>query len=148
MNKPANKPLPRINETTRDFWEGCRRHELRIQKCSDCGTFRFPPQHMCRACNSVQSEWAKVSGEGTIYSFIIPSSQSPGELPARGFEYPFAVVLVELDETDGVRIASNLVGCELSDIKIGLRVRPYFEDINDEISLPKFKLAEGAGDQS
>ncbi|WP_430402429.1 Zn-ribbon domain-containing OB-fold protein [Hyphomonas sp.] len=148
MNKPVTKPLPRINETTRAFWEGCRQHELRIQKCSKCDTFRFPPQHMCRACSSDQSEWTTVSGTGAIYSYIIPTNQSPGELPARGFEYPFAVVLVELDGTGGVRIASNVIDCELSDIAIGLRVEPHFEDINDEISLPKFRLADRAGDQS
>jgi uncharacterized protein len=141
MNKPAAKPLPRINEATRDFWEGCRQHEIRIQQCTDCGMFRFPPQHMCRTCNSEHSVWSKVSGRGTIYSFIIPTNPSPGELPARGFAYPFAVGLIELEGTDGVRIASNIIDCELSDIKIGLRVEPHFDDINDEISLPKFRLS-------
>ena len=133
------KPLPRVSERTKEFWEGCKRHELRVQKCSDCGQYRFPPLFMCPKCNSVNAEWSKVSGKGKIYSFIIPHRAAPGELPARGFDYPYAVVLVELPDAGGVRIASNMVDCDLNDIKIGMPVEVVFDDVTDEITLPKFK---------
>jgi uncharacterized OB-fold protein len=133
------KPLPRISERTREFWEGCKKRELRIQKCADCGQYRFPPLLMCPKCNSINTEWNKVSGRGEIYSYIIPCRAAPGELPARGFDYPYAVVLVELPDAGGVRIASNIVDCDLNDIKIGMPVEVIFDDVTAEITLPKFK---------
>ncbi len=142
MTNTKSKPVPRMSDATKDFWEGCKNDEIRIQKCLDCNTFRFPPQMMCRKCNSVESEWTKVSGEGAIYSFTMPTNQSPGEFPARGFEYPYSIALIELDGTDGVRIASNIVDCELADIRIGLRVKPHFVELTEEIDLPLYRLHE------
>ncbi len=133
------KPLPRISEQTKGFWEGCKRHELLIPKCNDCGAYRFPPRVMCPECNSTNVEWSKVSGRGKVYSFIIPHRQAPGEFPARGFDYPYAVVLVELPDAGGVRIASNLVDCELDNIKIGMPVDVVFDDVTDKVTLPKFR---------
>lgn len=136
-----DKPLPKMTSATMPFWDGCKAHELRIQRCAACGLFRFPPQTMCRRCNSVEANWETISGKGTVYSFTVPSQPSPGELPARGFDYPFAVVLIELEETDGVRIASNMVGCSIEDIEIGMPVEVTFEQATDEVVLPKFKPA-------
>ena len=38
------KPLPRIDEESRGYWEALGRHELYFQRCRDCGTKRFPPR--------------------------------------------------------------------------------------------------------
>lgn len=135
------KPLPKMTDESRPFWEGLRANELRIQRCSDCARFRFPPQKMCRHCHSVDSHWDAVSGTGSVYSFTVPSQTSPGEMPARGFDYPFAVALIELDGTDGVRIASNLIECAIDAIAIGMPVRVAFEKATDEVTLPKFRPA-------
>jgi uncharacterized OB-fold protein len=35
--KKYKKPLPRIDEENRPFWEACARHELYVQKCRSCG---------------------------------------------------------------------------------------------------------------
>lgn len=133
------RPLPRIRELTKEFWTGCKKHELRIQRCKDCGKYRFPPQIMCRSCNSLNSEWSKVSGKGKIYSYIIPHRNGPGELPVRGFDYPYAVILVELPDAGSIHIPSNIMDCELTDIKVGMPVEVVFEDVTDEITLPKFR---------
>ena len=136
------KPLPRTNELTKQFWEGCKKRELLFQRCKDCGTYRFPPQLMCYKCSSINTEWSKVSGKGIVYSFIIPCRPSPGELPARGFEYPYAVVLVELSDAGRVRLASNMVDCKLEDIKIDMPVEVTFVDVTDEVTLPMFRPAK------
>lgn len=135
------KPLPKVTDESRPFWEGCKAHELRIQRCDSCARFRFPPQKMCRHCNSVEATWAPVSGTGTVYSFTVPTNPSPGELPARGFDYPYAVALVELDGTDGVRIASNIVDCPVDEIAIEMPVEVTFDQVTDDITLPKFRRA-------
>jgi hypothetical protein len=49
------------------------------------------------------------------------------------------VVVVKLKE--GAKMTSNLVGVKPHDIKIGMPVRVVFEDITEEITLPKFAPA-------
>src|SRR6059036_2252778 len=34
------KPLPRVDEESRGYWEALARHELYFQRCRDCGTER------------------------------------------------------------------------------------------------------------
>jgi len=39
------KPVP--TEDSEPYWEFCEEHELRLQKCSDCGHVRMPPCALC-----------------------------------------------------------------------------------------------------
>ena len=130
------KPLPTPDIETKEYWEGCKRHKLLIQKCKDCGTYRFPPMPMCPGCNSMNKEWAKVSGRGRIYSwFVVHYATHPDFVD----EVPYAVVLVELEEQANLRIPSNMVDCKIEDIRAGMPVEVVFEDVTDEISLPRFR---------
>ena len=135
------KPLPKARGEGKEFWEGCKRHELLIQKCKKCGSFRFPPQPMCSECKSMEIEWSKVSGKGNVHSFIIVRKTKDISVrsPLRGFDYPYAVVLIELPGAGGVHMVSNMVDCELEEIKIGMPVEVVFDDVTEEITLPKFK---------
>ena len=54
-------------------------------------------------------------------------------------EVPYAVVLVELDEQADLRIPSNVVDCRIEDIQAEMPVEVVFEDVTDDISLPKFR---------
>ena len=130
------KPLPIVNEDTAPFWEYCKKHELRMQKCAQCGHIRFPPGIVCPECLSMEAEWARLSGKGKVYSFGIFQRAYH-----EGFknDIPYAVAIIELDE--GPHMTSNVTGCKLEDIKIDMPVEVYFEDITDEFALPKFKPA-------
>lgn len=139
------KPLPEIRDDTRRFWEGCKRHELLIQRCSDCGTYRHPPRPLCHKCNSLGTEWVKIAGKGIVYSYsVVHNNPTPGPL-SPGFEkdLPLAIVLVELPEAGKIRMVSNIIDCKLEDIKIGMPVEVVFDDVTDQISLPKFKPSIG-----
>jgi uncharacterized OB-fold protein len=52
---------------------------------------------------------------------------------------PYVVAMVELDE--GVRMMSNLIGVQADPehVRIGMPVEVVYEDVSDEITLPKFK---------
>ncbi|PIU55381.1 MAG: hypothetical protein COS88_04720 [Chloroflexi bacterium CG07_land_8_20_14_0_80_51_10] len=133
----AKKPLPDVYwEQTREFWEGCRRHELWIQRCSDCGTFRWYPRHMCHVCNSANKTWTKASGNGKIYSWTVVHHPSS---PAWAAETPYVVAVVELEE--GVRMASNIVDCLTEKLYIGMPVEVIFESVTEDVTLYKFKPA-------
>jgi len=135
-----DKALPQIRPDTAPFWEGCKRHELLVQRCSDCGTFRYPPRPMCHECNSLNTEWVKVT-KGTVYSYEVIRASTPATPATAGFEkdLPLAVVLIELPEAGKVRMVSNIVGCDVDSIKIGMPVEVVFDDVTEEITLPKFK---------
>ena len=51
-----NLPLPYPGPDDQAFWEGTKRHELLIQRCTGCGALRFWGKPMCAECNSFDSE--------------------------------------------------------------------------------------------
>ena len=130
------KPLPRIDEEGRGYWEALVRHELYFQRCSDCGTNRFPPRAVCPSCLSSATTWVRASGRGTVYSFTVThQNQSPGFRES----LPYVLAVVQLDE--GPRMMTNVVGCAPDDVKIGMAVQVEYEDVTPEITLAKFKPA-------
>lgn len=128
------KPLPRIDEESKGFWEACQRHQLYIQTCRACGSRRYYPRALCSECLSDSAEWLRCSGRGIIYTFTVTyQNQSPGFRD----ELPYVLAYVELDE--GVRLLTNIVGGDIVALRIGMPVEVVFEDVTPEVTLPKFK---------
>ncbi len=128
------KPLPRPNEDTAPYWEATQKGELRMQRCGDCNHVRFPPALLCPRCLSEKFEWAKLSGRGVVFSWIIVHQS---QHPAFNADTPYNVTIVQLDE--GPRLHTHIVDCLNDEIHIGMSVEVVFGRINDEISLPKFR---------
>jgi hypothetical protein len=132
--QPSGIPLPRAWSLTQPHWEGCKRSELLVQRCEECGRHVFIPQYACTACLSERLEWVPSSGRGTVYSFTtVYRPQQPA------FETPYVCAIVELDE--GWHMLTNLVGLELEDVRIGMRVEVAFHAVSDEVTLPYFRPA-------
>jgi len=136
MNREISKPLPAIDEDNKPFWDYCKQHELRMQKCLQCGKLFYPPSAMCPHCQHMKSEWIKLSGKGKVFSYIIVRRASH---PAFAKEIPYVVAIIETLE--GQRLTSNVIGCKPEDVKIDMPVEVVFEDISPDVSLPKFKPA-------
>ena len=135
--KKYAKPLPRIDEESKGFWEACQRHELYVQRCGACAAVRYYPRALCPSCLSERVEWIRCSGKGTVYTFTATHQNQ-----ANGFRdaLPYVMAYVELDE--GVRMLTNIVGCDADAVHIGMRVEVAFEDATDDVTLPKFKPAD------
>lgn len=137
---------PAIGPEEAPFWEATKQGELRIQQCSACERLRHPPRPMCPWCNSLERRWAKLSGRGTIYSYVVPH---PPLLPQFHDLAPYNVILVTLDEDPTIRLIGNLVkeagspinGLEPASIEIGSPVRVVFEPMSDEIHMPRWVQA-------
>lgn len=127
------KPLPAISPVSRRFWEGCKQHRLLIQRCHDCGAYRHYPRPMCPQCNSMNTDWVEVSGKGKVFTWT--TVHHPAH-PAF-MDLPYAVVVVELEE--GARLVTNVVDCKPEELYIGMPVKVVFEDVTNEITLPKFR---------
>jgi uncharacterized OB-fold protein len=130
-------PLPAITDDTRPFWDGCRRRELMIQRCTGCGTHRHLPTPVCWKCRSFAHDWVRVSGRGTVFTYAIVHRAF---LPELASQVPYTVVIVALDDAPGVRLVSNLVGAEATELRVGLPVEVVFEDVSPEVTVPRFRV--------
>lgn len=136
MTAQSGKPLPRIDEESKGYWEACQRRELVVQRCGACGTLRHYPRAVCPACLSDAIEWLRCSGRGTVYTFTVTfQNQAPGFRE----QLPYVLAYVELAE--GVRLLTNLVDCAPEAVRIGMPVEVVFADASPAVTLPRFRPA-------
>lgn len=127
------KPLPQITPLDREYWEHAREHRLHIQRCKQCGTYRFPASPVCAECASPEWEYAPVSGRGEIVSWVVFHRSY---FPSFDADVPYNVAGVKLDE--GVMLMSNILAPN-DTLRHGMRVEVVFDDVTPEISIPKFR---------
>jgi uncharacterized protein len=133
------KPLPILDPDTKPFWDAARGHELRAQQCSGCGRFRWPPSGVCPDCHSWQSQWVKLPGTGIIDSYVVVHQP----IGAFASEVPYVTAKIVLDGTGGhANIVSNVTDCAWDRVRVGMPVSVYFDDVADDVTLPKFRPAE------
>lgn len=85
---------PRPDHHSAAFWDGLRRHEVVVQRCSNCGAVFFPHLPTCPRCASRQLGDEVVSGRGTVYSWVrVHRALGPDPV----VEPPYAVVTVDLE---------------------------------------------------
>jgi len=130
------KQLPIVSSSDKGFWEGAKRHELMAYKCANCGALYYPATH-CTVCDNPNMEWTRVSGKGSIYTYIVYHQVYH---PAWKGDVPYNVSWIKLDE--GPLLMSNVVECKNTDLFIGMPVEVVFDDIDEEITLPKFRPAK------
>jgi uncharacterized OB-fold protein len=129
-----NKPLPNVNGDSKEFWAGCKAHELRFQKCKTCDHVRWPPSILCPLCYSKDTKWIVAEGKGRVYSFTV---YHVAYHPGFENDLPYVVADVELEE--GPRLLTNIVGCRPDEVKCDMPVEVTWEDITADFSLPKFR---------
>jgi len=134
--KSYRLPLPRIGGSSADFYGFCRKHELRFQRCTECGTWRHIPRDMCAKCGSLKLEWARSSGKGSLFSWTTAVQPM---MPQFADKVPYSPVIVELAE--GVRMVTWLTDVKPEELKLGMPLEVEFDDVTPEISLPKFRRA-------
>jgi uncharacterized OB-fold protein len=74
-----------------------------------------------------------VSGRATVVSCTVNHQQWEPGLPV-----PYVLALVELDEQADVRLVTNIVGCPVDEVHIGMRVRAVFEQ-HEDVWVPLFE---------
>ena len=120
-----NKPMPVPTEISAPFWEGLKAERLLIQQCNQCSHWVFYPRRHCPQCLAHELTWREVNGEATLYSFTVTRIAT---LPDFADEMPQILAVIELAQ--GVRINSNLVGLDESEVKIGMRLQPVFAEVD------------------
>ena len=138
MAATSNFPSPIPDFDAEEFWAGCNRGELMMQRCAACRKFRWLPRPMCPFCNSLDREWVKVSGRGKVYTYTIITHTVH---PAAVSRVPYNVAQVQLEEDPDLILVTNLVGLKNEEIRIDMPVQVVFEEHEPGVKLPKFKPA-------
>ncbi|PPJ21615.1 DNA-binding protein [Nocardia nova] len=121
------------------FWTGGREGRLLIYRCRSCERWFHPGGPVCFRCRSTEVGPQATSGRGRVAAYTI--NRQPW-IP--GFEPPYVVAMIELDDEPDVRVVSNLVGVALDEVAVGLEVEVFFEQW-DDVWLPLFRPVEGVG---
>lgn len=105
---------PVIDPSTKAFWDAAGEGRLMVGHCRDTGRHFFYPRGASPFTLSPNVDLVEASGVGTIYSYTVMRVAQP-----------YACAYVELAE--GPRIFTNIVDCDFSDIRIGMKVRVVFK---------------------
>ena len=139
MTQAAPRITPPVPQPESDFyWEKCKQHELWLRHCKACDKTYFYPRDICPGCFSRDTDWIRSSGRGVLHTFAIVH-RAP--TPAFRDKVPYVAAIVELE--GGARMPTNLVEVEAdpAHVRCGMPVTVVFDDLDDKISLPKFKPA-------
>ena len=134
-----SKPLPVIDERSKPFWVASKNRLIQLPQCKTCQHIRAQFEDFCPSCGSELYECKTLSGNGTIWSHCVFHQKY---FPEFEDDLPYGVIMVKLDE--GPKLISNLVHQGHAELKVGLRVKAYFEDVTDEITLIKFTPSQNA----
>jgi uncharacterized OB-fold protein len=130
----AEKPLPRVNETTRPYWDAAREGRLLLQRCRACATWIHYPRAWCPACWSTNLEWSEASGRGHVVTYSVVH-QAPFESYAAAAPYVLAVIRLE----EGPQMMANVLDVDPKDVAIDMAVEVTFEKRQRGFAVPQFR---------
>ena len=133
--------LPVPDEMSAPYWEACARHELVLARCSDCGEVNHPPDVTCPSCHSIDPRftWGPVSGAGKARSWTVIRHSF-----LSGFELPFVLVDVQLDDHPQVRLIGRLVDGPDTPLALGDALALTSDDLAPGVAVPAFTRAHAA----
>ncbi|MGD9507292.1 MAG: Zn-ribbon domain-containing OB-fold protein [Geminicoccaceae bacterium] len=132
MSEARLYPAPPENTDSAPFYGAAAEGRFLGRRCTACGEFHWYPRPFCPFCAG-ETEWAEMSGQGTIYSYSVLRRATP----------PYALAYVTLDE--GPTMLTNLVNCDFDRLRIGQRVTLRFMPAEGGRSIPCFEPADGEG---
>ncbi len=136
--------MPAVGPENEHFWHGGAQGELRFLRCEACRTYVHPPAPICPGCLGRALAPEAVSGRATVHTYTI--NHQPW---VPGFDPPYVVAIVDIEEQAGLRLTTNIVGCRIADVSIGMKVRVCFEEREEGIFIPLFEPdADGAGESA
>lgn len=113
----------RRGEEAAEFWRRLHSGRLALQRCTDCGSFRFPPGPGCPSCGSVASTWTEPAPEPELVAWTVTHPAATARMPARLASWiPYALVLVRFSDVAGVLLPAFLDGQTTRPLVAGARV--------------------------
>jgi hypothetical protein len=135
---PDGMPMPMADVVTLPWWEAAAQHRLVVQRCKSCGHTRLPPAPLCPECRSTDLDWLEVPGRGEVYTYTLVHRPMAADQ-----KLPFVIAVVALADSGGVRMISNVVGCDPAEVRIGMPVELVWEDMSEDLAVPRFRPVAG-----
>jgi uncharacterized OB-fold protein len=140
LNFPDQIASLHPDPVTRPFWDAAREHRLVVARCVACATIRpMPPGPFCWECREVDVEWVTLPGTASVHTFTIVRS---APIPELSDAVPYVIAVVELDDAPGVRLMTNVVCVAPDDVRIGMRLRVVWDDVDGQTVIPRFTAAD------
>lgn len=112
------------------YWrENASRYNMIAVKCGNCGRVHFPPRTVCPICHRKsigKMERTKLSGEGEVLTYSVVH-EAPSDLE---MQKPYVIAMIQMPE--GVRVTGQIIDCEPTDVKIGMKVRSTLRKLAEE----------------
>lgn len=137
MSETVFRVPPALDGTNDFFWTSGADGRLRFLRCAGCGYYLHPPGPRCPECGGGELAPEPVSGRGHVHTFTVNHQSWDGT------QDPYVIAIVELDEQPGLRLTTNIVGCEPDAMVIGAPVTVTFTE-RDGIHWPLFEPAPEA----
>jgi uncharacterized protein len=137
--KRADLPVRKVEVTneTKAFWDATSKGQFVLPRCSACAATLWYPKGFCPFCSSASSsstiEWVPSVGRGVIYSFSI-TRKGAGVWADHS---PYVIAYVELEE--GPRVLTNIVGCDVKEVHIGMPVEVVFNPTEEGPAVYRFR---------
>jgi uncharacterized OB-fold protein len=128
---------PVLDDTNRWFWTSGEDGRLRFLRCQGCGYWLHPPLPRCPRCGGQELAPEAISGRAELYTYTVNHQSWDGSTE------PYAIALVTFPELgqDELRLTTNVVGCPLDELRIGMPLQVTFER-HDLVFFPVFEPAE------
>jgi uncharacterized OB-fold protein len=134
---PDSMPPPLADAITLPFWQAAAEHRLVVQRCTTCEHTRHPPAPLCPECRSTESDWDQLPGRGEVYSYTAVHRPVAADQTL-----PFIIAVIALEDSGGLRMISNLVDVDPEELEIGMPVELVWEDMSEELAMPRFRPAQ------
>jgi uncharacterized OB-fold protein len=134
----TKRPDRTLDPYAEQFWGFTSDRELRLQRCIDCGKYRWPPGPACDNCLSDGFQWTVLSGLATLLSW---TTFHRGYFP----EYPAPHTTIAVELAEGPLFVAYPVDIEAAELREGMSLQVVWVDAEDrfgEYNLPVFRLAE------
>lgn len=129
----VKRAVPPPRSFSLPYWEATRHKKLLVQFDKRAGQYQHFPRPTSLYTGRRDLEWREVSGKGEIFTFTIARRARD---PFQGHE-PFFIAMVTLDV--GVNVMANVVNCSVEDMRIGMKVIPYWAPLPNGTHLLMFE---------
>lgn len=131
MSQPF-RVRPALDGTNDFFWTSGADGVLRFLRCQSCTYWLHPPSPRCPECGSTDLAPDAVSGRAEVLTYTVNHQSWDGTTE------PYTIAIVGFPEQEGLRLTTNIVGCNSDDVTIGMPVEVAFEQ-RDDVYWPLFR---------
>ncbi len=115
-----------MSNEPRNRREQPQRYRMEAAECSNCSTVSFPPRLVCEFCGERDFNEYDLPESGTVKTYTVI------RVPPDKFdeEAPYVIGIIELE--GDLRITSQITGCDIEDVEIGMEVKAEFRRIQED----------------